>query len=462
MTSQRWQRFKARGWQVLAAVVVATVGVGSLVFLVNRLVWGGDGPKRNEPAPVRASAQGPAVPPPAADAGAHSMADAATAETTAEPAPIIAVAAVRKANEDQALRILARPAELRVWANTRVRLQVENTGTVQYERYIWHFEDGSDPVVGVDVEHIFAESVRDRHVTVEALRAGQANAVVSRRLPVERLAVVPVDGEIAAPGEAALPAARGLRLIFAGGPMSASVAAGVLEATVRTKASLLVATDPAAGELLRKLAEQVAPDVAVALWPTEPGVAAGQPAGDPPLQWLRNPDDRIAPLRRGARDLLVWTAGDLALAVVDTRGETVAEPDLKRLRDGLQAAGVFPTSLLLTARPLTLLRDGELIADRAYRIYEHALRHQVTAVVSAASGVWYDGRFGSARIVAVGRAQAQDCLRLSGSDGCQLGAVTVVDTGGGGKVVVTVMTGAHFDHVVGRQELPAEVGKVRR
>jgi len=400
-----------------------------------------------------------------ADAGVQAAADMAIstpdAVTAADLAPGLSPTEVKmdaplpRPVADKGLHIMADPAELRVWSNTEVRLRVQNDGVVSYDRYVWHFEDGSDPVSGLEMLHTFAESVRDRHVTVEALRAGQPAVVISRRLPVERLVVVPVDGQSHPAQAAELSAPTGTRLLFAAGPMTPEALAAAAAVARRVHAEVVVATDANAANTL---ALQL-PDIAVLFWPTE--LASGN-TDTAPLRLASNPDQRVTPLHKGARDLGVLTLGELAIVPIDTRAETVSEPQLKQLRDALLAATAYPATVLLTARPLTLLRDGELIADRAYRIYEHALRQQVTVVISSASAVFYDGRFGGQQVVAVGRAQPEICLRLTGTDACQAPSLTVVDVSPRGKIAVQVLTGATFDRILTRQEMPAEAGKVRR
>lgn len=394
-----------------------------------------------------------------------SISDTGTAPVDAAAvAPTVPVPAFAPAAE---LRIEAEPAELRVWSNTRVRLAIGGPGAAGYERFVWHFEDGSDPVAGAVVEHTFAESVRDRHVTVEAQNAGAAAVVVSLRLPVERLEVVPVDGSDATTGR--LPASPGLRLVLVGGPLAAAQAAELAAAVGPMKADVLVlAGTRADAEALAFAIAPRLPAAAILHLPLETqAVLPGAVQTEPALAVIHDPGERLGPVRRGDRDVGVWSLGDLAITVVDTRGETVAEPELKRLREALQLAGAYRTSLLFSARPLALFRDGELIADRAYRIYEHALRQQTAAVVSAASGVFYDGRFGGLRLVAIGSAAGPGqgptgCPRLQGDDACQPPSLTVLDVGERGQLSVHVVTGRSFGELVPRGSLPSEVGKVRR
>ncbi len=372
-------------------------------------------------------------------------------------APVPVPAAATQTPE---LHIEAEPEALRVWANTTVHLRAVVPEGAHWDRFTWHFEDGSDPVSGREVAHTFAESVRDRHVTVEARSAEGPAVVVSRRLPVERLEVVPIDGGVPQADDR-LPTPEGPRLLFAGGPLDAAAAQDVATAAARLGAEVVVATgDAASAQLLAEALTREAPLVALLHGPAQLDPASAAP--EVALRILRNPDERLTSVVRGDRDTGVLALGDVALLAVDTRTETVAEPELRRLREALQVAGAFSSCLVFSARPLTAVRDGEVIADRAYRIYEHALRHQVRAVISAASGVFFDGRFGGLGVVTVGSVQAPGCPRLAGSETCQPASLTLVDIGPRGKVNVRVAEGPEFRRAVPRQLLPAEVGKVRR
>ncbi len=393
-----------------------------------------------------------------ADGGPANDATAALPSTVTsgdtEPAEAAATGAT-------ALSLRADPPELRVWSNTKVRLYAEPGPGVQFDRYVWHFEDGSDPVEGRAVEHVFAESVRDRHLSVEAIRAGEVPVVVTLRLPVERLEVVPVDG--APDEEATLPDKSGPRLVFAGADAQAADAGEVVSAALRIHADVLVvASSAATTTVMAETAGRLAPDLAVLSWPVVMGAGPAEAGRDAPLTVMRNPSERLTILPRSAGGALVLALGDVALSAVDTRDDTVGEPELKRLRETLDILGAYKSTLLLTARPLTLLRDGELIADRAYRIYEHALRTGMGAVVSAASGVFCQGRFGALQAVAVGLVRAEGCSRPTGGSGCQPGSLTVVDPNHRGRLRVNVLTGPGFARVVPTRELPAEVGKLRR
>jgi hypothetical protein len=361
------------------------------------------------------------------------------------------------------IRLVADPAVLRVWDNTTVRLRVE-PADAPFSRYLWHFEDGSPPVAGPAVEHVFAESVRDRHVTVEAVhvdaaRTGRAPLVVSLRLPVERLDVLPVERH--AKAETGLGPATGPRLLCVGGSVVPAAVELVVDRAVALGAAAVVVTgDTTSAAAMAAECRERAPELAVLHAPAQPDPPAA--AVSPPLHIAHDGGGKVAAVQRGERWTGLVAMGEVAFVPVDTRGETLDEPGLRALRDRLALASAYGSVVLVTARPLTLLRDGELVADRAYRIYEHALRQQVTAVVSSASGVFYDGRFGGVAIVAVGSLDPPACPRLLGVAGCQPASVSIVDLEPRNRVTVHVLTGERLDRPVDARWLPPEVGKVRR
>lgn len=373
------------------------------------------------------------------------------------PVPVSTIVAPAS---DSGLHIEAEPELLRVWANTAVRLRAVAPEGSALDHFTWHFEDGSDPVVGREVEHVFAESVRDRHVTVEARGAEGKPLVVSRLLAVERLDVVPVDGGTEAPDDQ-VPAAEGERLLLVGGVLDVALAGDIAKAAERLHASVVVASgDAASATALADALGREAPSLALLHWPAQP--AAPDAAIEPVVRILRNPGDRLTAVLRGDRDTGVLALGELAIVAVDSRGANVGEAELRHLRDALQVAGAYGASLLLSARPLTALVDGEVIADRAYRIYEYALRHRVQTVVSSASGVSFDGRFGGVGVVAVGAVQPAACARLAGTESCQAGSLSLIDIGARGKATPRIVLGPEFRRAAPRRMLPAEVGKVRR
>ena len=425
------------------AVLVASAGVALAV-----LVW-----PRAEPPPLTAAGAA------AEDAAAQdAVAEDSRANTrSADVDPPLAEVPLPASTGT--LEILAQPAELRVWANTRVRLSVRTSQP--FERLIWHFEDGSEPAPSsaaeaLVVEHVFAESVRDRHVTVEGIRRGQPPVIATLRLPVERLEVLATDGG-ERPDAQRLPPARGTRLLLVGGQLAGDQAAQVAAvATDIGAAAVIVAADAASAQRLVDTVDAGALAFAVLHWPLQPQ------AGELPLTVQRDPGQALSAIRRGERDLGAFALGDLGLCAVDTRAAVIAEAELKRLHDGLQWTSGYRASLLLSARSLTPTRDGEVIADRAYRIYEYALRHQVSAVISAQPGVFYDGRLGGVRVIGVGEAFPLACVRPLGAAACQAGSLSVVDLAEKGPPVLHVLTGAGFQSAMARHALPQEVGKIRR
>jgi hypothetical protein len=365
---------------------------------------------------------------------------------------------------DSPLRIIAEPDQLRILDNTRVRMRIEPRDEVpldvleEFTKFTWHFEDGSEPAVGTEVEHTFGESVRDRHVTVEASRRNQPPLTLSKRLPVERLEVVPVDGEVVPVAAVDLPARKGTRVLFVAGAIGDGVRLAIAQAAKRTEAdAVIVAGEPADVAALDNLLQVHAPTCAALHW----DVAAGNPEAVQ-MRLLRDPQHILNEEQVGDQPTGVMAIRELAVVTVDTRAETVAEAELARARRALQSASAYAMHLLLSARPLTLLRDGELIADRAYRIYQHALKHQTSAVVSATSAVFYDGRFGGVTLVSVGRAHLEGCVRLTGQDACQGASVTLVEAGEKRRLTVLHLLGPQLDVPAQAKDLPPEVGTVRR
>lgn len=379
----------------------------------------------------------------------------ATETVALEPAP-----AADPPVADVPLRIVAEPPELRVWANTTVRLHLEfRADAPQFDRYVWHFEDGSQPQTGEEVVHTFAESVRDRHVTVEAHRSGMDPMIVSRRLPVERLDVVPLGGD--GPADVAVGERKGARLLFVQGALTEPLAEALARRIGQLEVSAVVVGGSQADAALLASALQLhSAGTPLLRWRINAESLDGQQ--EPLLQIVRDAGGDVQPVTGASKGAPVLSLGQIALTAVDTSGETLAEADLRAVRDGLQVAAAYEASLLLTARPLTLLRDGELIADRAYRLYEYALRHQAAAVISARSGVAYDGRFGGVTVLAVGSAGTEDCTRLAGHDACQPPSATLVEVVGRNRLKVLHLLAPQFEQVLQPRDLPAEVGKVRR
>lgn len=335
------------------------------------------------------------------------------------------------------VRITLAPAALRVWHNTRVRLTAQPGPEAEFKRFVWHFEDGSDPVEGASVEHVFPESVTDRHITLEAHRAGSTPLVISKRLPIERLAVVPVDGD--GPVVRPVPKPRGLRVALLGAGAVAPTAA-VINRLLALKVGAIIVwgSAPAAGGAAQHLAalnsavpllhmDTTLASVEVPLPDNAPGSAPGSAPGRAPdrapLTVVRDPLGRVTAAPGGQ----VWVLGHVALVVHDSRPLASSEAAMQGLQRALRVASAYPSVALLSARPLSPLTDREVVADRAFRIYEHALRSQVQVAISASSGVAYDGRYGGLGVVAVGQLRPLGCARLGGSDHCQAGSLTLLD-----------------------------------
>ncbi|MSQ83367.1 MAG: hypothetical protein EXR77_10860 [Myxococcales bacterium] len=385
---------------------------------------------------------------------------------SASPAVEIAVASSRTADLSRAvtdvdapLRIVCEPEQLRVWANTTVRVSAEvGAGQPEFDAYLWHFEDGSEPIKGKAVEHTFAESVRDRHVTVQGLRHGSPAVVVSRRLPVERLPIEAVDAGDMAPET--LPRVRGVRLLAAGAVPPDDHVAAVAVAAANMHADVVVADgDDVAMSALGDALRNKVPATVLLRWRL---TTDHNQAEQSFLQVVSDPGKRLTEVRVGERSTGVWALGDLAIVPLDTRAEVMSEPSLSQIRAALASASAYSNVIALSARPLTPLRDGELIADRAYRLYEYALRHQVTVALSAQSEVFYDGRFGGLGVVGIGAVAMTGCVRLIGAERCQPASITVVEVSDKRRFRVWHLQGPEFSTVIADRDLPAEAGKVRR
>ena len=394
---------------------------------------------------------------PAADAIDPAQADAGQTETDAPAGDGGAKAAgstvaAPSAQADAPVRIVADPPVLRVWHNTRVTLRAEAGEGRVFSRYVWHFEDGSDPAEGEVVAHVFPESVGARHVTLEAHDAAGKKLVVSRALPIERLDVAPLDG-----GELPvkkLPRRRGTRLLLVGtahGPWLAHVRA-LMAGTADVAA--VIATSSAVG---RQLIGRPATSVPILVLR-----AAADPSAQPgpALVVLHDPDQRLKTLISGTARVPV--VDGLALVSHDSTSDDHSEARLKRTFRAMQAASAYDKAVLLTARPLSPLVDDEPIAESGFRLYEQALRYKAKAVVSFSSRVAWDGRYGGLEAVAVGALDTGLCRRLKGHDDCQSPTVTVLDVPSRKRSRALHLRGPGLQTWLSASELPAEVGKYRR
>ncbi|GEM_PF-3144332 len=364
---------------------------------------------------------------------------------------------------DDPVRIVADPPQLRVWHNTRITLRAQPRDDETFVRYVWHFEDGSDPEQGEVVAHIFPESVADRHVTLEAWRNDKDKVVVSRKLPIERLAVVPVDGD--RPVAARIPRPRGTRLLMLGDPDRATLAAAFkLMKRAGPIAAIVVSgnAETAANARRQAVEEQVDTPMLHLDAPTGdvPGEAAVAPTIPSPLRVIHDPERAVRSLIAGAASIPV--IGNAALVAHDSRSLAIDERQMVRTIKAMQAASAYPALVMLTTLPLAPLVDADVVAPSAYRLYEHALRNKARAVVSASSGVAFDGRYGGVEAVGIGAATGKGCRRLLGHDDCQSRTVTLLDVPKRGRVRARHLRLPQLVTWLGDTELPAEVGKYRR
>ena len=382
---------------------------------------------------------------PAGDEGPGAVDDSAEATETTPP-----------------LAIDTEPDALRVWHNTAMRLRVvprvEEAG--RWLRFVWHFEDGSRAIEGETVLHVFPESVADRHVTVEAFRRDGSRLVVSRRLPIERLAVVPIDGEVDETPK--LPRARAGRFLLVGAGDESSLAA-LWAAVQQAGVVAVVAVGPASwADSVARSASSGLPDAAVlafddAVEAEGKPAAQGEGASPPLLRVVRAAVGAVAELPESG----ALVVGEIAIVPFDSRPLVVGEPALAALRRDLRLAAAWPALVVLTPRPLAALRDGEVVADRAYRVYEHALRERAIALVSTTSGVAWDGRYGGLAAIAVGQLRPNGCARLTGSDVCQPSTATLLEVRES-AVRSWHLQGPKFHRWLSGEDLPNSVGRYRR
>lgn len=358
------------------------------------------------------------------------------------------------------VRIVTEPADLRVWHLTTMELRAEVDDQAAFTRFVWHFGDGSEPAQGEAVSHVFPESVADRHITLEAMRADDSKVVISRRLPIERLEVVPVDED--RPAIWQLPEPKGRRVVLVGRSSSAGLERVLMRAAGPWRADLVVLVgDQELADRARIIVNSELEKLPIVLLDLRPAPPAAGLTAHEPLRLIRDQSGQVQSLIRKGR-ANVHVVGGLALVVVDTRTDAIGDPDLSRLRADLEVARAYPAALLLSARPLSPLRDEEQAAPLAYRIYEQALRAGCRAVLSGRSELAYDARFGGVVTVAAGVSEQRGCHRPMGSDRCQPPTVTVLDVPPRGAVRSWHLVAPTFSDRLQAADLPAEVGKYRR
>ena len=358
------------------------------------------------------------------------------------------------------VRIVTEPGALRVWHLTTMELRAEADDDEAFTRFVWHFGDGSEPAAGESVSHVFPESVADRHISLEAFRADGSKLLISRRLPIERLEVVPVDDTETSVWQ--LPPPKGRRVVLVGRSGSAGLEQIMLRAAGPWRADLLLLVgDQELADRARIIVEDEVMKLPIMLLDLLPAPPEADMSAHEALRLVRDQGGQIKSLIRKGRSNLHVIAG-LALVVADTRSDAIGDEALARLRADLEVASAYSATLLLTARPLSPLLDDEQAAPLAYRIYEQALRAGTRVVISARSELAYDARFGGLVTVAAGVSAQRGCHRPMGSDRCQPPTVTVLDIPPRGAVRAWhIITPALTDRLQAA-DLPAEVGKYRR
>lgn len=461
MTGRGLQQPTTKGRWQSAATHAAVAAVSAVVALAAVRMWTGQdrtatAEPAQPPADADASPATDAAGALAADAGATNEADETDVgvEPTALPQPASAASV-----GSPPFAITTDPPSLRVWHNTQMTLRAipDERERERFVRFVWHFEDGAQPIEGDAVDHTFPESVTDRHVTVEGFRRDGSRLVISRRLPIERLPVVPIDGEETT--DRALPRARGPRVLWLQGGSEATWRA-VLEALAEAKLNAVVfGGSVTAAARLGELAAELLPHVPLLRVGVDSAATAeAPPSAESAWSVVRAATGAVAQVPNSEAVVI----GRVALVFVDTRPMVLGEDALGAVHDALERASAWPMPILVSARPLSALLDEETVADRAYRLYEYALRDGAQAVVSLASGVAYDGRYGGIAAVAVGRLRPEGCARLRGTDQCQSGTATLMELRERGQVRAYHLVGPDFRGWLDADALPASVGRYRR
>ena len=295
---------------------------------------------------------------------------------------------------------------------------------------------------------------------MEAGRADGSKLVLSRRLPIERLAIAPLDGE---PTEAwKLPKPRGRRLVLTGRSDSKSLERILIAAAGPWQANgVVLMGDGDLADRARIIVDSRVLDLPIMLLDLRPPSDPAKAAPKSPLRVVRDEQGQVKSLIRSGRSDVHVLSG-LALVAIDSRGEAIEGEALRRLRANLEVAAAFPATALLSARPLAPLLDDDVQVALAYRIYEQALRHRVRFVLSGRSELAYDARYGGVGAISVGTISQRGCHRPLGSDRCQPPTVTIVDVPDKGGLRAWHLLAPDFQRRLQGQDLPGEVGKYRR
>lgn len=371
------------------------------------------------------------------------------------------------------------PTELRVFRDTSARLHVApSPGAPVGLTCDWDFGDG-DTGSGCDVRHVFRGGLTDAWLAL-TLRDASGAAVASekRKLPLERLAVVPLQ-EAEAPATSEVvppkPADDDARRIVVVGPIHGDLRldAAVDAITERLRPDLVVHT----GDLLPVFSEEgfaawmrsflttlAAASIPVAVVAGEADVAtpvARSVFASTLTQILFKPvldfqDERSYPFRYS------FLFGGTYVIVLDTTTGDLADEQFRWLKAELTRAASYPRILVFSHLPPAPLTSTSIAAlKRAYKVQELLLRFRGTLLVTGHEPVFYDGRFAQVHVVSSGGG-GEECRPLAGDSICQGTTLTVLDLVGQEPPRVYGVSGVELDRRIPVADLPARVDRYER
>lgn len=411
------------------------------------------------------------------------------------------------------------PGTLDVYRDTRVVFRVEQPEELPESwTYEWTFGDGAPAATGPRAEHVYLGGQSD-YLANLTVRDGERTVYVgTRKVPLERLPVVPLDEpetetDFAPDLSIPAPPARGetsFRFVVisdSNGPYG-SVAQGT---PVPTAIARIVDTlrpdfvvhdgDMVAGQRADFTVEHID-----RMWAayheaiTQPLLVAGIPlvpvAGNhdasPNLpkernafrtQWTRQAfipevtfiDDRDYPLR------YTFTHKGSFFVVMDGAIGRIDEGQLRWLRSQLEGSRIYTSRFVFSHVPLHKFTDahfGDVVhpeeahdelrhpaaedeieysgLDKHFRVYNLFLEFNVTMFFSGHYEVYYKGRYGALRVVSTGNI-AGTRRALSGVEHGQGPSFVVVDVVDGRPHHVFAVRGPDFRRRFDETELPSEV-----
>jgi|GEM_PF-6568138 len=371
------------------------------------------------------------------------------------------------------------PAVLQVFRDTMARLRVTPDAKAPSGLTCeWDFGDG-DTGAGCDVRHVFRGGLTDGWITLSLHDpAGAVLATEKRKLPLERLPVVPMQESVAeAPSDALPPKPLDddARRIVVVGPVHGPdrLDAAVEAVTERLRPDLVIHT----GDLLPSFSEEAfaawmrsfLTTLAAASIPV--AVAAGEADVATPVarsvftstltQILFKPvldfqDERGYPFRYS------FLFGGTYVIVLDTTSGDLPDEEFRWLKAELTRGAGYPRILVVShVPPAPLTATSSAALKRAYKVQELLLRYRGTLLVTGHEPVFYDGRFAQVHVVSSGGG-VEDCRPLAGEAICQGTTLTVLDLVGKEPPRVYGVSGKELDRCIAPTDLPAKVDRYER